>query len=65
VQGRFAALVTVEGDIMVAAGHRTKVTCIKNSAELPHKELVLRIRANCTKQSHPQKTGTQTNISTN
>src|SRR5438128_1461112 len=39
VHGRFPAQVSVEGDMMIAAGHRMKVTCIKNPAELPHKEL--------------------------
>ena len=39
VHGRFPATVTVDGDVMVAAGHRIKVTCIKNPAELPHKAL--------------------------
>ena len=39
VHGRFPATVTVEGDILVAAGHRMKVTAIKNPAELPHKDL--------------------------
>src|SRR6204780_985631 len=48
VHGRFPATVTVEGDLMVAAGHRAKVTCIKNPAELPHKELDVDIALECT-----------------
>jgi glyceraldehyde 3-phosphate dehydrogenase len=48
VHGRFPALVTVDGDIMVAAGHRIKVTAIKNPAELPHKELDVDIALECT-----------------
>ena len=48
VHGRFPATVTVDGDVMVAAGHRIKVTCIKNPAELPHKELGVDIALECT-----------------
>jgi glyceraldehyde 3-phosphate dehydrogenase len=48
VHGRFPATVTVDGDIMVAAGHRIKVTCIKNPAELPHKALDVDIALECT-----------------
>ena len=48
VHGRFPASVTVEGDMMVAAGHRIKVTSIKNPAELPHKELDVDIALECT-----------------
>src|SRR5580698_3272646 len=48
VHGRFPAQVTVDGDIMVAAGHRIKVTATKNPAELPHKELDVDIALECT-----------------
>jgi glyceraldehyde 3-phosphate dehydrogenase len=48
VHGRFPAQVSVDGDIMVAAGHRIKVTAIKNPAELPHKELGVDIALECT-----------------
>src|ERR1700761_7149863 len=48
VHGRFPATVTVEGEYMVAAGHRIKVTAIKNPAELPHKELDIDIALECT-----------------
>src|ERR1700753_925167 len=48
VHGRFPASVTVDGDVMVAAGHRMKVTAIKNPAELPHKELAVDIAMECT-----------------
>ena len=48
VHGRFPASVTVDGDMMVAAGHRIKVTAIKNPAELPHKELDVDIALECT-----------------
>jgi glyceraldehyde 3-phosphate dehydrogenase len=48
VHGRFPAQVSVEGDLMIAAGHRMKVTAIKNPAELPHKELAVDIALECT-----------------
>src|ERR1700749_3720619 len=48
VHGRFPAQVTVDGDVMGAAGHRIKVTAIKNPAELPHKELGVDIALECT-----------------
>jgi glyceraldehyde 3-phosphate dehydrogenase len=48
VHGRFPANVTVEGDVMTAAGHKIKVTAIKNPAELPHKELGVDIALECT-----------------
>src|ERR1700735_3268255 len=48
VHGRFPAAVTVDGDVMTAAGHRIKVTAIRNPAELPHKELDVDIALECT-----------------
>ena len=39
VHGRFPGSVTVDGDIMTAAGHKIKVTCIKDPAQLPHGDL--------------------------
>jgi len=48
VHGRFPASVTVDGDVMVAAGHRIKVTALKNPAELPHKALDVDIALECT-----------------
>jgi glyceraldehyde 3-phosphate dehydrogenase len=48
VHGRFPASVTVDGDIMIAAGHRIKVTAVKNPADLPHKELDVDIALECT-----------------
>ena len=44
----FPPTVTVDGDIMIAAGHKIKVTAIKNPAELPHKELDVDIALECT-----------------
>ena len=48
VHGRFPATVTVDGDMMIAAGYRMKVTAIRNPAELPHKELDVDIALECT-----------------
>ncbi|HEY4076408.1 MAG TPA: type I glyceraldehyde-3-phosphate dehydrogenase [Rhizomicrobium sp.] len=48
VHGRFPAQVTVDGEYMIAAGHKIKVTAIKNPAELPHKELDVDIALECT-----------------
>src|SRR4051812_9138242 len=48
VHGRFPAQVTVDGEYMIAAGHKIKVTCIKNPAELPHKARDIDIAMECT-----------------
>ena len=48
VHGRFPAQVSVDGEFMIAAGHKMKVTAIKNPAELPHKELDVDIALECT-----------------
>ena len=48
IHGRFPAQVSVDGDYMIAAGHKIKVTAIKNPAELPHKELDVDIALECT-----------------
>jgi glyceraldehyde 3-phosphate dehydrogenase len=48
VHGRFPASVTVDGDIMTAAGHKIKVTAIKDPTQLPHKELGVDIALECT-----------------
>jgi len=48
VHGRFPATVTVDGEFLTAAGHRMKVTAIRNPAELPHKELGVDIALECT-----------------
>src|SRR5437868_15538164 len=39
VHGRFPANVTVDGEYIVAAGHKIKVTAVRDPAELPHREL--------------------------
>ena len=39
VHGRFPANVTVDGDTMVVAGNKIKVTAIKDPTQLPHKDL--------------------------
>ena len=48
VHGRFPAQVTVDGDHIIAAGHKIRVTSVKNPAELPHKELHVDIALECT-----------------
>src|ERR1700755_2217514 len=48
VHGKFPAQVSVDGDIMTAAGHKMKVTAIKSPAELPHKDLGVDIALECT-----------------
>jgi glyceraldehyde 3-phosphate dehydrogenase len=48
VHGRFPASVTVEGDVMNVAGHKIKVTAIKDPTQLPHKELDVDIAMECT-----------------
>jgi glyceraldehyde 3-phosphate dehydrogenase len=48
VHGRFPATVTVDGEYMIAAGHKIKVTCIKNPAELPHKAMDIDVAMECT-----------------
>jgi len=48
VHGRFPAQVSVDGEYMIAAGHRMKVTAIKDPAQLPHKELDVDIALECT-----------------
>jgi len=40
--------VSVDGEYMIAAGHKIKVTAIKNPAELPHKDLGVDIALECT-----------------
>ncbi|HWD28354.1 MAG TPA: type I glyceraldehyde-3-phosphate dehydrogenase [Rhizomicrobium sp.] len=48
VHGRFPATVTVDGDHIVAAGHKLKVTAVRDPAELPHKALDVDIALECT-----------------
>ena len=48
VHGRFPATVTVDGDHIIAAGHKIKCTAIKDPAELPHKALDVDIALECT-----------------
>src|ERR1700759_1726583 len=46
--GGFPTQVSVDGEFRTAAGHKMKVTAIKNPAELPHKELDVDIALECT-----------------
>ncbi|WP_439573657.1 type I glyceraldehyde-3-phosphate dehydrogenase [Phreatobacter sp.] len=48
VHGRFPATVEVDGDHIVVAGKRIRVTAIKDPAELPHKALAVDIAMECT-----------------
>jgi glyceraldehyde 3-phosphate dehydrogenase (phosphorylating) len=48
VHGRFPATVTVDGDTMVVAGHKVKVTAIKDPTQLPYKDLGVDIAMECT-----------------
>jgi glyceraldehyde 3-phosphate dehydrogenase len=48
VHGRFPANVTVDGDYIIAAGHKIRCTAIKDPAQLPHKELDVDIAMECT-----------------
>jgi len=48
VHGRFPANVTVDGDTIIAAGHKVKVTAVRDPAELPHKALDVDIALECT-----------------
>ena len=48
IHGRFPAAVSVEGDHLIAAGHKIKFTAIKDPAQLPHKELDVHVAMECT-----------------
>jgi len=48
VHGRFPATVAVEGEHLLAAGHKIKVTAIKDPTELPHKGLDVDVVMECT-----------------
>ena len=48
VHGRFPAQVSVDGDYIVAAGHRIKATAIRDPAELPHRALDVDVALECT-----------------
>ena len=48
VHGKFPASVTVDGDHIVAAGHKIRVTAVRDPAELPHKALDVDIALECT-----------------
>ncbi|WP_296571237.1 type I glyceraldehyde-3-phosphate dehydrogenase [Phreatobacter sp.] len=48
VHGRFPAEVSVDGDTLIVAGKRIKVTAIKDPAELPHKSLNVDVAMECT-----------------
>lgn len=48
IHGRLNASVTVDGDTMIVAGHKIKVTAIKDPTQLPWKDLAVDIAMECT-----------------
>lgn len=48
IHGRLNASVSVDGDTMIVAGHKIKVTAIKDPTQLPHKDLGVDIAMECT-----------------
>ncbi len=48
VHGRFPAEVSVDGDTLIVAGKRIKVTAIRDPKDLPHKALGVDIAMECT-----------------
>jgi len=48
VHGKFPANVAVDGDHIIAAGHRIKACAIRDPGELPHKDLGVDIALECT-----------------
>jgi glyceraldehyde-3-phosphate dehydrogenase, type I len=48
VHGRLDASVSVDGDVMTVAGHKIKVTAIKDPTQLPWKDLNVDIAMECT-----------------
>jgi glyceraldehyde 3-phosphate dehydrogenase len=48
VHGKWPGEVSAEGDVMIVDGKRIKVTCERDPAKLPHKELGVDIALECT-----------------
>jgi len=48
IHGRFPATVTVDGEYIIAAGHKIKCTAVRDPGELPHKALDVDIAMECT-----------------
>ena len=48
VHGKFAGVVSAEGDVMIVNGKRIKVTAERDPANLPHRELGVEIALECT-----------------
>jgi glyceraldehyde 3-phosphate dehydrogenase len=47
VHGRFPASVSIDGEHLIAAGHKMKVTAAKDPSQLPHKELDVDVALEC------------------
>lgn len=48
VHGRFPAEVSIDGEHMIVAGQKIRVTAVKDPAQLPHKDLGVDIALECT-----------------
>jgi glyceraldehyde 3-phosphate dehydrogenase len=48
VHGRFPAEVSIDGEHMIVAGQKIRVTAVKDPAQLPHKDLGVDIAMECT-----------------
>src|SRR5258708_15530490 len=47
VHGRFPASVSIDGEHLIAAGHKMKVTAARDPSQLPHKELDVDVALEC------------------
>jgi glyceraldehyde 3-phosphate dehydrogenase (phosphorylating) len=47
VHGRFPASVSIDGEFLIAAGHKMKVTSARDPSQLPHKELDVDVALEC------------------
>jgi glyceraldehyde 3-phosphate dehydrogenase len=47
VHGRFPASVSIDGEFLIAAGHKMKVSSARDPSQLPHKELDVDVALEC------------------
>jgi glyceraldehyde 3-phosphate dehydrogenase len=47
VHGRFPASVSIDGEFLIAAGHKMRVTSVRDPSHLPHKELDVDVALEC------------------